>query len=235
MSWHNGLIVMFDLETSGVDPHRDRIVTAACIEVGPGVPRQARTWLLNPGIEIPEGAEPAGAIYEIAQLLARAAHAGAAIVGHNVVYDLTMLWAELTRHGMSAEADQIAGLECVVDTMVLDKWADPYRKGSRRLVDVANHYGVALSEEDAHGAEADALAAGRVAWKIAQAKPSLQVGVAELHGWQVAWKREQAESFGRYLTKQGKTDDVSREWPVQSPPAGWSPDQLPVAREAVAS
>ncbi len=250
MSWHNGYLVLFDLETTGVDPHRDRIVTAACIEVLPGPERRTHEWILNPGIEIPEGAarihgvtteqavasgaDPDGAVYEIVQLLNRAASAGASIVGHNVTYDLTMLWAELHRHGMSNLAGHLERMACVVDTFVLDKWADPYRKGSRRLVDVAAHYGVALSEAEAHGAVADALAAGRIAWKIATAKPSLQTNVAELHGWQVGWKREQSESFGRYLTKQGKVDDVAREWPIQLPPPDWSPDQLPLVREAVA-
>ena len=245
--WHNGYLALFDLETTGVDCHRDRIVTAAIIEVLPGPERRVHEWLLNPGIPIPEGAarihgvtteqarasgvEPAGAIFEIAQLLTRAAEGGAAIVGHNVTYDLTMLVAELTRHGMLDQAGAIAGLRCVVDTFVLDKWADPYRKGSRRLVDVAKHYGVELAEADAHGAAADALAAGRIAWHLAKRHAWLQTSsVRELHGWQVGWKREQAESFGSYLRRQGKTDDVAREWPIQPPPSGWSPDQLPAER-----
>ena len=250
MNWINGPIAMFDTETTGVDPHRDRIVTAAVIHVGPGIERTTSEWLLNPGIDIPEGAanihgittehaqavgvEPAGAIFEVFEVLERMARRGAVIVGHNVTYDATIPWAELHRHGMRDEADRLMGMRCFVDTFVLDKWADPYRKGSRRLVDVAKHYGVALSEQEAHGAKADALAAGRVAWHIAQRHPSLLSAstVDELHQWQVEWKREQAESFGKYLVKNGKTDDVAREWPIQPPPADWSPLQLPAPREA---
>lgn len=255
MSWHTGPLALFDLETTGVDPHRDRIVSAAIIRIDPN-PGQRPTvttsdWLLDPGIEIPEGAASihgitteraraggmgaGGAVQEIAGLLNQLSHRSYTVVGHNVSYDLTMLWAECVRHDLNLFAAKIRGIRPVVDTMVLDKWTDTYRKGSRRLVDVCAHYGITLSEQDAHGAAADALAAGRLGWSIAAKYPGSRMDAVALHDWLVQCKREQAESFGRYLVKQGKPDDVSREWPVESPPPGWAPDQLPVAPERVAS
>ena len=57
-----------------------------------------------------------------------------------------------------------------------------------------------------------------------------QMDPFELHDFLVGEKRAQAESFGKYLLKQGKTDDVSREWPIQPAPDGWAPDQLPAER-----
>lgn len=250
MSWHTGRLALFDLETTGVDPHRDRIVTAAVIMAGGGIGTDTANWTVNPGIPIPDGAaaihgvtteqarahggDPAVAAADLATRLLDAVSYGYPVVGHNVVYDLTMLVAECVRHGHHGLAGQLRAIEPVVDTFVLDKWVDTYRKGPRKLVDVTAHYGVALAAEDAHGAAADALAAGRLAWCIAQKYPGVQVPLAELHDLQVEQKRAQAESFGAYLTKQGKTDDVSREWPVQSPPPGWSPDQLPAPREDAA-
>lgn len=248
MTWHTGRLALFDLETTGVDPHRDRVVTAAIIEAGGGTDTRVSSWLVNPGIPIPDGAaaihgitneeaaggaDPTQAIYEIAEHLTRLSEVGAPVVGHNVTYDLTMLHAECLRHGFDDLASKVAGLAPVVDTFVLDKWADTYRRGSRKLVDVAAHYGVALSEAEAHGATADALAAGRVAWRIAQKYPGTQIPLVELHQLQVEAKRAQAESFGAYLVRQGKTDDVAREWPIQPAPPGWGPDQLPVVREDV--
>lgn len=252
-SWHHGPMVMFDLETTGVDPHRDRIVTAAAINRD-GTTTRALTWLVNPGIPIPAtatavhgitdgeaatGRNPAEAVAEIARALLTATARGIPIVGHNVTFDLTMLWAELTRH-RDPVADAFARITPVVDTMILDKWADPWRPkaptarrkdpnlcGSRRLVDVARIYGITLTDHDAHGAEADALAAGRVAWRIAESTPGIQGSARELHDWQVGEKRKQAESFGAWLVKQGKRDDVAREWPIQPPPPGWDPAQLP--------
>lgn len=260
MTWHTGRLALFDLESTGLDCHRDRIVSAAIIEAGGGIETRTSAWLVNPGIEIPTeasdihgiltedvragGVEPAGAVHEIAEHLVRLSRAGVPIVGHNVTYDLTMLWAELIRHEQGVLARHVWGIQPVIDTLVLDKWADPWRPkeptarrpdpdrcGSRRLTDVARLYGVPLTEADAHGAAADALAAGRVAWKLAVTYPGLQMTLAELHAEQQTWKAEQAASFGEWLERQGKTDDVSRSWPLQPPPEGWSPADLPMPRE----
>lgn len=246
MTWHQGRMCLFDLETTGVDPHRDRIVTAAAILAGGGQNTEQRDWLVQPTIPIPQGAtdihgisdaharkhgEPAAsAVRDIADTVLWAASRGVPIVGHNVTYDLTMLLAECLRHNVTPQADELSRIRPVVDTLVLDKWADKWRKGSRKLVDVARHYGVELSDIDAHGAAADALAAGRVAWKIAQRWPGAQGTALEVHELCRVEKREQAESFGAYLVRQGKPDDVSREWPIQTFPEGWLPSQEPAER-----
>ena len=252
MSWHLGPLALFDLESTGVQPHYDRIVSAAVIRIDPDANPAIRstvtprTWLLNPGIDIPEGAaaihgitteqakasgaEAGPAVYEIADHLRNLSAAGYVVVGHNVSYDVTMLLAETIRHELPGWLSEcIANLRPVADTMVLDKMLEPYRKGSRRLVDVCRHYGIELSEVDAHGAEADAMAAGRLAWAICQ-RHGYRADATSLHEELVRAKRDQAESFGKYLVKQGKVDDVSRSWPIQEFPAGWSPDQLPAER-----
>ncbi|HEY1179347.1 MAG TPA: exonuclease domain-containing protein [Phytomonospora sp.] len=243
MSWHEGPMLMGDAETTGVQPHLDRIVTFALIFGGRGQTQQEEGWLINPGIEIPEGAaavhgitterardegvDPRKAIPEIADAVIYHTRRGVPFVGFNCSFDLTMLLAETIRYGSPAQVEALRSVRPIIDTFVLDKWADRYRKGSRKLVDVAAHYGVDLSEQDAHGAAADALAAGRIAWHIANKYPGAQGSAFVVHDWLIDEKREQAESFGAYLRKQGKPDDVSREWPIQSPPEGWSPDQLP--------
>lgn len=251
-SWHTGRLCLVDFETTGIDPHRDRVVTAAIIEVGNGEPARTREWLINPGIPIPAeaaavhgitdeqaagGADADAAIYEIVTHLLACSRADMVVVGYNVSYDLTMLYAEATRHELGGDyRDELGGIAPVVDPFILDKQLDRYRKGSRKLIDVCRHHGIELTEAEAHGATADALAAGRLAWMLAQ-NNSAKVGgdPMRLHAKQIEWKREQAESFGAYLTRQGKTDDVSREWPIQSPPADWSPDQLPAPRQEQAS
>lgn len=280
MSWHTGRMVLLDFETSGIDCFRDRVVTAALIEVGGGRDTVTREWLINPGIEIPAeatavhgvstmqaqagGVDPAGAIHEIATHLVGLTAAGVPVVGHNIGgYDLTMLWAELLRYSADELAAQVAAIRPVIDTMVIEKHLDPFRPGkpngrrpdeacgSHRLIDCCRLWGVPLSEQEAHGATADALAAGRLAWRLATdpmrfctfdnpRRPTQRIDpaaldLAALHAWQVNEKRSQADSFGAYLVKQGKPDDISREWPIQSPPADWSPEQLPAPREERAS
>lgn len=263
MSWHLGPMALFDVESTGVDPHRDRIVTASIVEVTPGQekPYRASTWLLDPGIEIPDGAAAvhgitteqarasgapaAGAIYEIAQHLLALSRTGMPVIGHNIRYDLTMLHAELVRHH-SPLAEDVRTLRPVIDTMVLDRWVDPWRPkeptarrrdlakcGSRKLLDTARVWGVHIDADRAHGAEYDALLAGRVAWAIARATPGAQVSAIELHDALIGLAREQAESLGAWLVKSGKTDDVAREWPIESAPDGWSPGQLARVREDV--
>ena len=46
----------FDIESTGVDVFNDRIVTATVVKVENRELVDKRTWLLDPGIEIPAGA-----------------------------------------------------------------------------------------------------------------------------------------------------------------------------------
>ncbi|NUO59030.1 MAG: 3'-5' exonuclease [Hamadaea sp.] len=278
MSWHTGRLALFDLETSGVDPHRDRIVTAAVIEVGAGHRATTRTWLVNPVIEIPQGAtdvhgitteharthgrDAATSVKEIGVDLLSCVGSGVPIVGHNVGYDLTLLHAELVRHGHKYLAASLSGIKPVIDTMVIEKHLDPYRPGKpngRRpddacgphtLVECCRLWGIPLTEDDAHGAEADALAAGRLAWRLAHQPDRFgqfdgprgvdRISPADwpldrLHDWQAEQYARSAASFQAYKRgeQRKKPDDVdptfvaNTQWPVADLPAGWSPDQLP--------
>ena len=158
--WWEGPLVGFDLETTGPDPDTARIVTA-CIVEGNDV----HEWLVDPGVEIPAGATavhgvtteqaraegvPAdAAVLLILQTLRMYQDAGHPLVAFNASFDFTVLDREARRHGL----DPLQPAP-VVDPFVLDKQLDRYRKGSRKLVDVAAHYGVNLV--DAHTADADA-------------------------------------------------------------------------------
>ena len=219
-------IAAFDLETTGIDAANDRIVTAAFITLNPDNTHTTREWLINPGVEIPEGAEkvhgistdyarehgqdPRTGIWEIAKSLVDASKAGMIIVGHNVSYDLSMLTAELERYSLP-DLPWFA----VADTIVLDKAVDKFRKGGRTLTATSEHYGVTL--ENAHTADADALAAGLIFRSMVQKYPDkLDIPAEELHANQIKWRREQQESLEKFLRK--KKDDstitVEKEWPV---------------------
>ena len=67
-------------------------------------------------------------------------------------------------------------------------------KGSRKLADVVKHYGVSIG--DAHNADADALAAARLAWKMPRVYPELaKLTIPALMELQKRAYREQRESF----------------------------------------
>ncbi|SVE35763.1 uncharacterized protein METZ01_LOCUS488617, partial [marine metagenome] len=47
-------IVFFDLETTGVQVAKDRIVEISILKVLPNGNKESKTWLVNPTIPIPE-------------------------------------------------------------------------------------------------------------------------------------------------------------------------------------
>lgn len=223
MSWLNGPLAAFDLETTGTDTESDRIVTA-CVGVAPK-PGAWGPWttLINPGVDIPEGAtavhgitneaarrsgiDPAEGVASIVSHLNDAWATGAPVIGHNVVYDLTLLDRECRRH--LGQPLTISGP--VIDTLVLDKEFDTYRKGRRTLTAICEHYGVPI--EDAHNAAADAFAALRLAYRILQGWD--QHDLPQLFADQAVWYRRQRESFNDYLRRKGETpDNENGDWPI---------------------
>lgn len=224
MNWHGGRLCVFDTETTGKDPRFARIVTACVANVGGGLSTQVNKWLVDPGVEIPvetteihgvtteqaraEGQQPAVAVREIVFQLSAAWSNGWPVVAFNGAYDFTVLHRECMRHGAA-----FPEVGPIIDPYVIDRHVDPYRRGSRKLVDVCAHYGVRI--DNAHDAAGDAVAAGRVAWAIARRYPEIAaMPLRELHAAQVQWHAERQQDFAEYLRRTGKpADDVSGEWP----------------------
>jgi DNA polymerase-3 subunit epsilon len=239
VSWHTGRLCAFDTETTGVDVESDRIVTAAVILVGGGQPAESHTWLADPGIGIPEKAtevhgitterartegRPAAEVLTlVSALLAEQVAAGIPIVGMNLRYDCTLFDRELARHGLPSLAEQADREPLAVDVFVIDKALDKWRKGPRKLVNLAEQYGIRLAESDAHDAGADALAAARIAWRQAEKWPAeVQEGGLELlHLRQKTWAREQAVDLQAYLRRKDPAAVVEGAWPlIPRPRAG---------------
>ncbi|MEV8532157.1 3'-5' exonuclease [Streptomyces sp. NPDC051211] len=231
--WHGGTLIGFDLETTGTEPGESRIVTAALVEVAGGVVGARRGWLADPGIAIPEQASaihgisteravregrPAREVAdEVAEALADRWRRGAVVVAYNAAFDLTLLAAELARHGLPSLADRLGGPETgpVVDPLTIDRAVDRYRRGKRTLEAVCGVYGVRL--EAAHDAGADALAAVQVARAIAARHPSVAaLDPADLHAEQTRWHARWARDFQSYLRSQGTPDAViDTAWPLR--------------------
>ncbi|QTX04736.1 exonuclease domain-containing protein [Agromyces archimandritae] len=221
-------LAVFDLETTGIDHETSRIVTAhvGVLDAAGRVAHQ-HGWLIDPGVEIPpgatavhgitteraraEGMPPPAAVAEILGVLGQARADGAAITAYNAAYDLTILDREAARYGLAGLGDPAP----VVDPYIIDKAVDRYRRGKRTLAATSAHYGVEL--ETAHDAGADALAAGLVAQAIARAFPELaELDAAAMHARQIAWSREQAESYQAWRRANGSPDfTASGVWPVR--------------------
>ncbi|MFZ4264723.1 3'-5' exonuclease [Streptomyces arboris] len=232
MSWHQGPLVGFDLETTGTDVETDRIVTAALVRLEPdGTVAEQRTWLLDPGVAIPEqasaihgigtdharkhGARAASAVEEIAHAVAEVLRSGVPLVVMNARYDLSLLDRECGRYGLDSVEQRIGGVPSpVIDPLVIDKHVDKYRKGKRALQALCEHYGVTLS--DAHDATADAVAAVRVVRRMGERhRPVSTLPPAELHALQVRAAAEQSASLQAYLRRTANpTAVVEQAWPV---------------------
>lgn len=217
-------MISFDLETTGTNPLEAKIVTSAVVTIR-GREKTEQELLADPGIEIPQAASEVHGITTeyarehgrphddvLAETLASLREGwaqGATLIVYNAAYDLSVLKAlapEFTIDGP------------VFDPLVVDRAKDPYRKGNRKLESVCAHYGVNLT--NAHEATADAIAAARVAWKIAKAYPELlELNADELMMSQTTWHYEAQTSLQKYFDSKGRDITVNTEWPVYSRPS----------------
>ncbi|QTE29914.1 exonuclease domain-containing protein [Pengzhenrongella sicca] len=239
MTWIDGPLLGFDTETTGVDVHTDRIVSAALVRrdgAGPGQRRTViRTWLLDPGIEIPAAAsaihgitteraraegEPAAlALEEMATAIAAASRVGVPVVAYNAAFDLEILAAELRRHALPTVADRLGrDVAPVIDPLVLDRAEDRYRRGKRRLGDLCGVYGVSQAG-DLHSADVDVVATLDVLAAIVARYPGLDaVGLDRLHAYQVIAHRAWAEGFNAWRVSQGfEGPGAELAWPSRLP------------------
>lgn len=140
--------------------------------------------LINPGVPIStESAEihgitdtdvanatPLGeALETIADHINRAVHHAVPIVGMNLAYDFTVLDRRLRAHNLPTLGERGPNPRpgtthdpamIVLDVSVIERWADQYRSGSRKLIDLCERYGVPLT--NAHDADADAAASAHL-------------------------------------------------------------------------
>ncbi|MGW2209954.1 exonuclease domain-containing protein [Streptomyces sp. NPDC001781] len=236
----------WDTETTGPNPLEDRIVTAAFIVRGGDRPDRIFSWLINPGVPIPEeatavhgitdamaqadGQDPKTALDEIATNLVRAIEWGMPIIAFNQSFDWTILHHDLVRNGLPT-VEERAGLNPLplLDPHVIDKQVNRFVKGSgmRKLKPTAERYDVELT--DWHTAEADALAALLITEAQFARHPRLNdMGPQQLFAAQQTWRSEQQASLQTWFrTKAGPEQGgnpnkvIDGSWPlIPAPRAG---------------
>ncbi|MET8609711.1 exonuclease domain-containing protein [Streptomyces misionensis] len=232
-SWLDYPLIGFDLETTGVNVNRDRIVSGAVVRYGGGQRTETRQWLSDlGGAEIPaeatrihgittaqaqaEGRPAAEVVQEITSTLAAYCETGLPLVVMNAPFDLTLLERECERYGVKSLWNSTP---VVLDPRVLDKKVQKYRAGKRRLQDLCSFWCVKL--DGAHTAAVDAKAACGVVTKIARRYAWLsREELGELHEMQARWAREQNADLRRYLAAIGdEVDDTPFDWPLLPAPA----------------
>lgn len=248
MSWHRGPLLALDFETTSVDPETARIVTATVVDIQPGTGPVVHNWLVSPGVPIPDeaaaihgvtseiaeakGVPPIKAISDLRTLLRQLWTPTVPLVIYNAAYDATLLDRESRRH------DWAAGIELlgpIVDPLVIERKLIKARRGGRNLAATCDEHGVKLT--DAHTSEGDALAAARLAWKLANRYPQIRNRTLdELYALQPSWYAEQQANFAAFLREQANTakdvdeqlalharaDAITTDWPVQPYPVAVS-------------
>jgi len=228
MSETEWTVAGYDCETTGTNVASDRIVSAALVRRSADGRTQTHTWLINPGVDIPSGAtaihhittkqvrehgaDPSEALEDIAQSLAADLAAGIPVVIYNASFDLRILDAELSRHGLAPLAQRLGQpVAPIIDPLVIDREADRYRKGPRTLTDLMRVYGVPVSGRP-HDATDDVMNTLALFDAMAR-RHAIMRDPSELHHWQAAAHRKWATHYNDWLIGQGRAPTADPVWP----------------------
>jgi len=198
-SWKKIPIAAIDVETTGLDDKRDRVIEVGIVEMCDGEVTDRYGKLINPGVPIPravsdltgirqEDLEGAPRFEQVASQI-RDRLTGRCVVAYNLSFDRSFVTTELERCGL----DWPEGPS--LDPLVFARALLPWLK-RKTLAYVASELGVDLRE--AHRAKADAEAAGRVLYAFGDRLPD---DLDELLTLQAQWERSQEE---RYAIRRGR-------------------------------
>jgi len=219
--WHRAPLASLDFETTGIDPHHDRVLSYALLDAS----GDEITGLVDPGVPIPEASaevhgitgamladapSSAEGLAVVVSWVQSLVERQVALVVFNAAYDLTMLQAEAARLGLR-QPDWSRLL--VVDPFVVDWGIERGALGQRRLIDVASYYGIPL--DNAHDATCDARAARDVAVELGARHPHVGMStLPELMASQRTWFADRAAEWNAYAMLKGRPLDDSEGWPL---------------------
>jgi len=154
-------IVIFDVETTGIDHARDQVIEL-CVQFG--LDGLARTWRIKPGVPISPGAQAVHGISmddladcptfaDVADDIVAVFRDAEVLVGYNLAFDIDMLQAEMVRIGRPML--ELANKK-IVDPFRLWQQCEPRSLQHAHQRFVGNEFAAA------HSASADVAATGRV-------------------------------------------------------------------------
>lgn len=149
-------IIFFDLETTGINIAKDRIVEISILKVFPNGNKESKTWLVNPEMEIPaevvaihgitnEKVVTEPTFNELAEEVSTLI-AGCDLAGFNSNrFDIPLLAEEMLRAGIDFDMKN----RVAVDVQVI------FHKKEQRTLSAGYKFYCDKELEDAHSAEAD--------------------------------------------------------------------------------
>jgi DNA polymerase-3 subunit epsilon len=230
--WYERRFLGLDFETTDKLPEVARIVSAALVVVN-GAGQVIKSWyqLVKQAQPIPaeatgihhvtteqanaEGIDLSPLLRTIGTSLAWAFPRAVPVVIYNAPYDWTVLYEEICRAGVL----EVAMRAHIIDPLLIDRHCDQYRKGSRKLADVAPQYLFDRAETTAkalgwHDARTDALLSCLVARQQAiQFQHLRQFTLPQLHAQQVEWYATWRDGVNAHWKAKGDDKHEDRSWP----------------------
>ena len=218
-------IVFLDLETTGVDPAKDRIVEVSLVKVQPDGSEEVKTRRINPGMPIPPESTQVHGITDddvkdeprfeqIAKSLA-AYIEGCDLAGYNSnKFDIPVLAEEFLRAGVDVDLKK----RKFVDVQTI------FHKMEQRTLVAAYRFYCDRELEGAHSAEADTLATYEVLKAQLDRYPDLENDVEFLarfteqnrcadYAGRILYDKDDVEVFGFGTYKGRPVAEVFREEP----------------------
>ncbi|WP_457611076.1 3'-5' exonuclease [Lutibacter sp.] len=213
-------IIFFDLETTGINIAKDRIVEISILKVFPNGNKESKTWLVNPEMEIPKEASDIHGITnekvvteptfnELASEISKMIE-GCDLAGFNSNrFDIPLLAEEMLR----AEVDFNMNDRVAIDVQVI------FHKKEERTLSAGYQFYCGKNLENAHSAEADTNATYEILKAQLDKYDDLENNVKFLNEYSTFKKRadfagfilfdddgEEIFTFGKY--KNHKVKDV---------------------------
>jgi DNA polymerase-3 subunit epsilon len=152
-------ICFFDLETTGIDISKDRIVEIAIFKVFPNGNKESKTWLVNPTIRIPEETIAVHGITN-EKVANEPTFAELASTVYNMIKDSDLAGFNSDRFDIPLLAEELlrAGVEFDMKNRVAVDIQTIFHKKEERTLGAAYKFYCGETLENAHSAEADTMA-----------------------------------------------------------------------------
>jgi DNA polymerase-3 subunit epsilon len=149
-------ICFFDLETTGIDIGKDRIVEISILKVFPNGNKESKTWLVNPTIPIPYETSLVHAITN-EKVANEPTFAILAAQVHNMIKDSDLAGFNSDRFDIPLLAEELlrAGIDFDMKGKVSVDVQTVFHKKEERTLSAALKFYTGNSLENAHTAEAD--------------------------------------------------------------------------------
>lgn len=152
-------ICFFDLETTGIDISKDRIVEIAIFKVFPNGNKESKTWLVNPTIPIPAETTAVHGITD-EKVANEPTFNELATTVYNMIKDSDLAGFNSDRFDIPLLAEELlrAGVDFDMKNRVAVDIQTIFHKKEERTLSAAYKFYCGETLENAHSAEADTMA-----------------------------------------------------------------------------